>query len=88
MNLTDLPPEILSRIIQHISFDANLTRNLVDLFRASSYLLDIARWVVKREPMQFMLTVGFPIKVVEMEARKGRGRRVVWGERGEIRAWG
>lgn len=70
--LTDLPPEIICRIIQHISFDPNLTRNLSDLFQASAYLLEIARYVLKREPQKYMMTIGFAIKVSELERQKGR----------------
>lgn len=70
--LLDLPPELVCRIIRHISFDPRLTRNLTDLFRASSYVLEAARYVVKKEPMQYMLTIGFAIRIVDMERRKGR----------------
>lgn len=70
--LTDLPPEIICRIIQHISFDPNLTRNLSDLFEASQYLLEIARYVLKREPQKYMMTIGFAIKVFELERQKGK----------------
>lgn len=77
--LIELPPEIICRIIQHISFDPNLTRNLSDLFQASTYLLEVARYVVRREPSKYMLTVGFAIKVAELEQRKGK--QIIFYER-------